>query len=81
MIELFLDDKAIKNLTAETVAYAFQFGNHIFLYLLRKCKHLLENRSCQGTIECSGEDSTGQMSLTQVMNWWHNPCKETVWTK
>ena len=28
VFELFLDDKAIKHLTAETVKYAFQFGNH-----------------------------------------------------
>ena len=44
VFELFLDDTAIKHLTAETVKYAFQFGNHNFsLYLLRKCKHLLPN--------------------------------------
>ena len=30
MFELFLDDKAIKHLTAETVTHAFQFGNHNF---------------------------------------------------
>ena len=44
VFELFLDDKAIEHLTAETVKYAFQFGNHnFFLYLLRKCKHLSAN--------------------------------------
>ena len=30
VFELFLDDKAIKHLTAETVTYAFQLGNHNF---------------------------------------------------
>ena len=30
VFELFLDDKAIKHLTAETGTYAFQFGNHNF---------------------------------------------------
>ena len=30
VFKLFLDDKAIEHLTAETVKYAFQFGNHNF---------------------------------------------------
>ena len=30
VFKLFLGDKAIKYLTAETVTYAFQFGNHNF---------------------------------------------------
>ena len=30
VFQLFLDDKAIEHLTAETVKYAFQYGNHNF---------------------------------------------------
>ena len=33
VFKLFLDDKAIRHLTAEAVKYAFQFGNHNFFYI------------------------------------------------
>ena len=33
VFELFLDDKAVKHLTAETVKYALQVGNHNFFYI------------------------------------------------
>ena len=33
VFELSQDDIAIKYLTAETVEYAFQFGNHNFFYI------------------------------------------------
>ena len=36
VLKLFLDVKAIKHLTAETVKYAFQFGNHNFLYICKR---------------------------------------------
>ena len=49
VFELSLDDKAIKHLTAETVKYAFQFGNHNFFFISLK-----EMQTFIGKLKLSG---------------------------
>ena len=48
VFELFLDNKAIKHLTAETVAYTFQFGNHNFFISAKEMQTLIGKLKLSG---------------------------------
>ena len=74
MIELFLDDKAIKNLTAVTVTYAFQFVNHIFFISAKKMQTFIGksklsgyNRVPRRRLYRSNESNTSNESVAQSM--------------
>ena len=57
VFELFLDDKAIEHLTAETIKYAFQFGKHNFAMYAEEMQTFI------GILSLSGYNSVPRRRL------------------